>query len=492
MKIKNYIKFTLSGLLNTLFLLLLILAILIGLRIASSGQSANEDRLSSKREYLQKLSTHSIPDDARPNIVFVLYDDMGYGDIGVGASTHAGMIRTPNLDQLAAAGVSFTNFYSPAPVCTPSRAGFLTGRTPVRAGLPNVVFPSGSSQDLLFFRAGKPDVNTRLPEEEITLAEVLKAVGYRTGMVGKWHLGDVQPSLPNDFGFDHFFGSLYSNDMEPFALYRNRSIEVSAPVDQHYLSAFYSDESIRFIQDSSGEPFFLYLAHNFPHIPLFVRESRSGQSDGGLYGDVLEELDEGIGKLVDVLRQQGKLENTLFIVTSDNGPWFLGSSGGNRQRKGSTFEGGMKVPFIAHWPAAIAGGRVESGIAMGMDLLPSVLDFLELPAPQDRILDGISIRGLLMGEDSSPNKLVYYFDGETLFAVRDQRFKYRGPKSVAYGTDEAGLAFPISQQEWLFDLAADPSESYDVSERYPDDLARLRDAFEAKIKEIEANKRGWL
>lgn len=485
---------SLLGLLRALLIsgvfLLIVGALFIGVRIFSYEQVDDEVRLANKQRYLQMLS--KLPaTQQRPNIVFVLYDDLGYGDIGPGA-TESQAIHTPHLDKLARQGVSFTNFYAPAPVCTPSRAGFLTGRLPLRAGLPYVVFPTGSWVGLLAGEIGNPKANNRLPAEEITLPDILQAAGYRTGMVGKWHLGDRSPSLPNDFGFDDFFGALYSNDMQPFALYRNQTIAVQAPADQRYLSRRYSDEVVNFIAEDSEQPFFLYLAHNFPHEPLMVHESRQGRSKAGLYGDVVEELDEGIGELLATLQAQDKLQNTLIIISSDNGPWFVGSAGQHRGRKGSTFDGGMRVPFIVHWPAAIAGGRQEQAIAMGTDLLPTILELLSLPAPTDRLLDGRSLMALLNQQSSKVHDYLYLLDGKTLMAVREQNYKYRAAKPLAYGSDELGFKLPVPQSEWLFDLTLGKGESYNSSAHHPDVLSRLQAVFAAKQQELNTNPRGWL
>jgi arylsulfatase A-like enzyme len=479
------------ALVSTLLVITLLIGLFITYRALTFEQVDDEERLAHKRVYLESIAATAGDLSGAPNIVFILYDDMGYGDFGAGATGNT-MIRTPHIDALAADGVVLSDFHSPAPVCTPSRAGFLTGRLAARAGLPNVVFPSDSPTAFLSRTLLGPDVNQRLPAEEITLAEVLQAAGYRTGMVGKWHLGDHRPSLPNDLGFDHYFGALYSNDMEPFALYRDREVEVPAPADQRYLTEAYTREATAFIEASAGERFFLYLAHNFPHIPLFVRDERSGQSDAGLYGDVLEELDESIGAMVAALKSSGQHENTLIIITSDNGPWYLGDSGNLRGRKGNTFEGGMRVPFIAHWPYGIPPGRTEGAMAMGTDLLPTVLDLLDLPSPSDRILDGRSILPVLTRGAATPHDYLYYYDGERLFAVRDQRFKYRGPAGVFYATDQMpiGGAFG-SQKEWLFDLENDPRESYDTADRHPQALERLRQAFESKQEEMAVNPRGW-
>jgi arylsulfatase A-like enzyme len=490
MRVFGFLRSSLSSILRTLLLLVVFAGLFVTYRIVTFGQVDDADRMKTKDKYLASLSSGYGDEQPGPNVIFILYDDMGYGDIGVGASG-SGMIKTPNIDQLAANGVMLSDFHSPAPVCTPSRAGYLTGRLPARAGLPYVVFPSGSISEFFVSIMMNPHANVRLPAEEITLAEIFRAAGYATAMVGKWHIGDRSPSLPNDMGFERFYGSLYSNDINPFALYRNESIDVAPPVDQRTLTSVYTKEATRFISDHASEPFFLYFAHNFPHDPLHVSQQRSGKSDAGLFGDVLEEIDDGVGEIVAALERTGNLENTLIIISSDNGPWFLGDAGNQRGRKGNTFEGGMRVPFIAHWPAAIAGGRVEAAMAMGTDLVPTILEILKLPLPTDRTLDGRSILDVLISGAPTPHDYLYYSDGETLFAVRDQRFKYRGAAGVPYGTDETPIAIPIPQKEWLFDLENDRRESYDTSTRHPQELRRLRAAFESKVAEMQANKRGW-
>ena len=485
----NLIVYLTKAVITCALLIALALAIFIGSRVLSSGQVDNAKHIAAKRAYLEQIVNLQPSLDEAPNIIFFLYDDMGYGDIGAGASD-PDIIKTPHLDELARNGVVLSDFYSPSSVCTPSRAGFLTGRLAPRAGLPNVVFPSGSFKEFLGSKLMDPGGNVRLPQEEITLADVLNAAGYRTAMVGKWHLGDKSPSLPNDMGFNSFFGSLYSNDMEPFALYRDREIEIPSPADQTQLTQWYTSEAISFI-NADNRPFFLYFAHNFPHDPLHAQEQQLGLSDGGLYGDVLEEIDRGVGEIVDTLRSSGQLENTLIIVSSDNGPWYLGDAGNQRGRKGNTFEGGMRVPFIAHWPAVIAGGRMESAMAMGTDLLPTLLDILHLPAPTDRIIDGKSILPTLVEGSPSPHEFLYYISGETLFSVRNQRFKYRAPAGVFYGLDQIPFGFAVPQKEWLFDLTLDSRESYDTSVRYPQESTSLRVEFERMRRELGDNLRGW-
>jgi len=479
-----------TALLSTLLLLAVLLALYIGFRMLTAGQVDDAARLQNKHDYLAHIGQLRDAGQPAPNIVFILFDDLGYGDIGAGAAGNT-LIVTPHIDQLAENGVVLSDFYSPSPVCTPARTGYLTGRLAPRAGLPNLVFPTRNVRDDVVHALLNPHGNVRLPAEEITLADLLKAAGYATGMVGKWHLGDRSPSLPNDMGFDSYFGAHYSNDMEPFALFANRDIAVPVPVDQRYLTERYTQAATDFIEQHAQEPFFLYIAHNFPHDPLSVREERSGTSKAGLYGDVLAELDDSVGAVVAALQRTGTLANTLIVISSDNGPWFLGDAGNQRGRKGNTFEGGMRVPFIAHWPAGIKGGRTEHAMAMGVDLLPTVLELLQLPPPPDRLLDGRSILQVLTQGAPSPHDYLYYYDGESLFAVRDARFKYRGPAGVLYGTDQIPIGITMPMKEWLFDLGNDPREAYDTSTHNPEELLRLRDAFTARNRALAENMRGW-
>lgn len=467
----------------TVVVIVLALALYGVAKIKLYEQVDDQAHLKAKSQYLNELQRAGRPTQA-PNIVFVLYDDMGYGDLGV---TGAEAISTPNIDQLAAQGARLSNFYSPSPVCTPSRFGFLTGRHAERGQLSHVVFPEGHTMsNFTKFRGG----NVRIPAHEITLPEILKSVGYRTGMVGKWHLGDVSPSLPNDMGFDDFYGALYSNDMLPFAIYKNRDIAIESPVDQTLLSEKFAKASTTFIRENSDSPFFLYLAHNFPHEPLHVRESRLGQSEGGLYGDVVEELDKDIGLLVDTLREEGILDNTLIIITSDNGPWFLGNPGAVRGRKGDTFEGGMHVPFIAHWPNKIHAGQVIDGLAMGTDLLPTVLAMLNLPQPTDRIIDGKSLLGMLTQQQASPHDYLYYYSGK-LLAIRDKDYKFVPTRGIHYGMASLPIAVTVPKGPYLFDMRQIGNESYDVQANRPEVFQRFEQVFQEREASMAENRAGW-
>ncbi|WP_279244087.1 sulfatase [Candidatus Litorirhabdus singularis] len=471
-------------------LLVVVIAIAIPvLKLLGYEQLDDADRLAQKQQYLQSLSASSSTAAQRPNIVIILLDDLGYGDVGAyGAQS----IATPHIDSLAQNGMRFSHYYSPSPVCSPSRAAMLTGRYPPRTGLGHVVFPEGH----FISNAQKISaLNTRIPTEEIMLSDVLKAVGYNTAMVGKWHMGDVAPSLPNDFSFDSYYGGLYSNDMKPFPLYRNRDIEEAAELDQTRMNGLYTREVVEFVESQdTATPFFLYYAHNFPHEPLFSSPQQSGKSEAGLYGDVVEDIDHSVGELLAALQRKGLTENTLIIFTSDNGPWYQGSPGFNRGRKNQTWEGGQRVPFIVHWPASVGGNQLRTVPISGVDLFPTLLSVLDLPLPADRIIDGVDISPLWRGESELAERLIYYYgqSGATLDAVRDSRFKYHGRRGVRATGITKTLDLKAPMGPWLFDLAQDQQESYDVSAKYPLEMQRLQEAFEARDAEFRNNLRGWL
>ncbi len=462
-------------------------AVYVVISIATYEQADDGVHMASKQAYLQTLAAAAKPKNA-PDVVIILFDDLGHGDVGFMGSR---MIATPHMDALAKNAVVMENYYAPSPVCSPSRAAMLTGRLPSRNLLTAVPFPSGHFVDRINRLFGNP---VRLPREEIILADVLKASGYHTAMVGKWHMGDHDKSIPTEFGFETFFGTYHSNDMNPFHLVegtpaQGEKIAVAAPVDQTQLNGLYAAKSEGFIAAApKDQPMFLYLAHNFPHVPLHVAPHEHGRSDAGLYGDVVQGLDDTVGRVVAALKKRGTLDNTLLIITSDNGPWWQGKGVG-RGRKGQSFEGGVHVPFIAHWPAQLAPRR-SPALAMGTDLLPTILAELNLPAPDDRLLDGRNLASSLRG-GASPHDVVYYYGAGTLMAVRDAKYKYRDAKPVVYATDPVSIPIWPKKGPWLHDLTSDPDESYDISMRHPEVAARLKAALDARNQEMAANPRGW-
>ncbi len=466
-----------------------------GARILLYRQADDPEHLEHKRQYLASLAGRSegSPTTGRPqgstgpNIVLIVFDDLGLGDLGVYGSR---AIRTPNLDRLAAEGARFTNFYSASPYCSASRAGLLTGRHAVRSGLDHVLQAPGTPFDALLKLGGR---NRRLPAEEITLAEILRAAGYATAIFGKWHLGHEAPSLPGDLGFDAFYGLLHSNDQGEPAVWQDRQVAEPHPIDQTTLTRRYTERAAAFIEAHRERPFFLYLPHTFPHIPLHAAAGRRGASAAGLYGDVVEELDWSTGAVLDALERAGIAAETLMLVTSDNGPWFQGSPGGTRGRKLEIFEGGMRVPLIARWPGRISAGTVAGDLAMGIDVLPTVLDSLQLPPPGDRLLDGRSLLPLLEHGGPSPREAIYFYQLAALRAVRAGRFKYHDRHGVFFGNPMDWPWGPMKARgPWLFDLELDPDESYDVSEKHPETARRLRQLMEARNREMAKNPRGWL
>lgn len=418
--------------------------------------------------------------DRPPNIVIILADDLGYGDLGCYGSP---TIATPNLDRMAAEGLRFTDFYVASEVCTPSRAALLTGRYPVRSGMygkRRVLFPNSSGG---------------LPAGEITLPEALKARGYATAHVGKWHLGIHEGSRPLDQGFDQSFGLPYSNDMDArpdlpkgstgsptppidgwnVPLLRNGEV-VEKPADQVHLTGHYTEEAMKFIQQKKSQPFFLYMAHSFPHVPLFASENFKGKSRAGIYGDTVEELDWSVGQILQTLRKEGLAENTLLFFTSDNGPWLImgaqgGSAGPLKDGKGSNWEGGMRVPGIAWWPGHIKPG-VTNDPANSMDLFATSLALAGAEVPKDRVIDGTDIRPLLLDGKPLPERPFYYYRGDQLYACRLGEWKAHYVTQPGYGPGKREVQDP----PLLFQLGLDAGEKRSLAAEHPDVLARIQEA----------------
>ncbi len=430
------------------------------------------------------------------NFVVIFCDDLGYGDLG---SFGNPTIRTPHLDRMAAEGQRWTSFYAADSVCTPSRAALLTGRLPIRTGM------FSDTRRVLF-----PDSAGGLPASEITIAELLKSRGYATATVGKWHLGFQPKYLPMKQGFDSYFGIPYSNDMDAVGrnltaaerrnrmmnpqieywnvpLMRNEEV-IERPAEQTTLTRRYTDEAVNFINTNRNRPFFLYLAHSMPHMPLFRSKDFEGKSRRGLYGDVIEELDANVGRLLDTLRSLKLDRNTLVVFTSDNGPWALfneqgGSAGPLRGAKGGTFEGGMREPTIFWQPGTIKPGVVAE-IGSTLDLLPTFSSLAGVKAPADRMLDGFDLTDVLHGKGSSPRQTMFYWRGSKLYAVRHGSFKAHFITRSEYGSDPAVEHLtPL-----LYNLDHDPAEKFDIANNHPDVIAEIRriaEAHEQSISPVE-------
>jgi uncharacterized sulfatase len=407
----------------------------------------------------------------RPNVIVILADDLGYADLGCyGAKA----IRTPNLDRLARGGARLTDFYAAANLCTPSRAGLLTGRYPIRTGLGHEVIQPGDS--------------IGLPLAEVTLAEALKQGGYATGMVGKWHLGHVAPYWPpRGHGFDSFYGLPYSHDQRPLSLFSAPEPGVEYvkddTVDFAQLTRQFTDRGIDFIDRNADRPFFLYLAHTAPHLPLVPHPDFRGRSAAHAYGDVVEELDAGVGRIMAALRRHGIDRDTLVIFTSDNGPWFEGSAAPLAGRKGGAgYDGGYRVPFIAHYPRRIRPGTTSSAIAMGIDVMPTALAYAGVSAPGGVELDGKDVRAVLEGASVSPHEYLLLFDNENIAAVRTQRWK------LVVRSHYRTLALPLLDVGYtpLYDMASDPGERYSAEQEQPALVARLRGIVASEQKRFDA------
>jgi len=394
----------------------------------------------------------------QPNIILILADDLGYGDIGCDGGRH---IRTPNLDRMAAEGVRFTDFYASANVCTPSRAGLMTGRYAIRSGLAHEVI--------------QPADTTGLPLSEVTIPQALKP-DYATALVGKWHLGHVAPHWPpTAYGFDAFYGLPYSHDMRPLSLYESRGetlTEHEGKVDFARLTQQFFEQTTAFAEANRDRPFFVLLALTAPHIPLVPNPDELTGSPAGVYGEVVEEIDVNVGRLIERLKALGLDDDTLVIFTSDNGPWFEGSSGPFRDRKGgSAWDGGFRVPFIARQPGRIPPGLVAGGLSSNLDLLPTLLGLAGLPLP-DVELDGRDVSGMLTTGQGSPHDEILLFNNSDVAAVRTERWKLVARSY--YRTYD----IPLDRLPLLFDMQADPGENYSVASLHPDALADLRARLE--------------
>lgn len=386
----------------------------------------------------------------QPNIVIIFADDLGWGDVGCFGSS----IPTPNLDQMAKEGVRMTRFYSASAVCSPSRAALLTGRYPARTGVTNVLLP--------FSKNG-------LSSSEVTISNVLKGRGYSTACVGKWHLGVGPEFTPDRHGFDQFYGIPYSNDMSPLPMLKN-SVTVDTACDQASLTDRFTAQAVDFIKQNTNNPFFLYFSHTAPHIPLVPAERFIGQSGQGIYGDLVMELDWSVGEVMSALKRHGLDDNTLVIFTSDNGPWYQGSVGNLQGRKGSTYEGGVREPFIARMPGRIPAGSVSGAIGSTMDLLPTIAQ-LTGAALSPKTVDGVDMWSVWTGESAfAMRDPLLFFDGWNIQAVRWGPWKLHLSRynSMPWLPEPVGgrQNLPLKHPE-LFNVDEDAGENYDRATEKP-------------------------
>ncbi|MFC1537215.1 sulfatase [Gemmatimonadota bacterium] len=415
--------------------------------------------------------------DRPPNVVILFADDMGYGDWEFGGHP---TIRTPNMKRMADQGVRLTQFYSGNPVCSPSRSALLTGRNCIRTGVTHVFFPSDT---------------TGMSTSEITIADALKPLGYSTACIGKWHLGCTQEYRPLRQGFDYYYGILYSNDMKKADLWRNDEM-IEQPADQTTLTRRYTEEAVSFMEREKDNPFLVYLPYTFPHVPLFASDKFLGTSRRGLYGDVIQEIDWSVGRILDSLDSLGLSENTLVMFTSDNGPWMSqklhgGNAGMLRGAKGDTWEGGMREPFIARWPGKLPQGMVGSAVGSVLDFLPTIVNLAGGKVPDDRPIDGIDLMPTLEGKARS-ERTVYYYERQHLNAVRHGKwklhFRYYDHSKGGYQRIQN---WTVPEQPLLFDLEEDPGERFDLAAEQPQVVSRLvalADRYKAEIERLGENR----
>lgn len=426
----------------------------------------------------------------KPNFVVIFCDDLGYGDLGCFGNP---TIRTKYLDQMASEGMKFTQFYVGASVCTPSRAALLTGRLPCRSGM------CSNTRRVLF-----PNSKGGIPAEEVTIAEALKEGGYATACIGKWHLGHHKQFLPTNNGFDYYFGIPYSNDMDRIAsapkgresfwapkseyfnvpLMRNEEI-IERPADQTTITRRYTEETCKFIDENQDKPFFVYLAHSMPHVPLFRSPDFEGVSRRGYYGDVIEEIDWSVGQVLQKLRDTKLDENTLVVFCSDNGPWLIfgdhgGSAGPLKDGKGSTFDGGMREPTIFWWPKTIPAAEVAADVGSTMDLMATFTSLAGLPVPSDRKLDSYDLTPVLKQTGESKREALFYYRGYNLMAVRVGPWKMHLKTQTGYGQAKPEIHNP----PLLYQLEEDPGESRNVAKDHPEVIKSIQKVIEQHQEEM--------
>ena len=450
--------------------------------------------------FLITVSCNNLNTESRPNFIVIFVDDLGYGDLG---SYGHPTIKTPTLDKLAYEGQKWTQFYSASSVCSPSRAALLTGRLPIRNGM------IGSMTRVFF-----PDSQYGIPDSEITIAEKLKENGYKNAIIGKWHLGHKKEYLPLQHGFDYYYGIPYSNDMDKIngitccpgprywqqyekkrpdssnynvPLIENNNI-IERPTDQTTITKRYSDKAVEFIRDNKKNNFFLYLAHNLPHTPLYASDEFTGKSKRGLYGDVVEEIDHGIGRIIDELERNNLDRNTIVIFTSDNGPWLpfesqSGSAGLLREGKGSTWEGGHRVPGI-FWGGGIKSSVIDD-LGSTMDIFPTILEMSSSGQVDDRIIDGLSIKNTLLNLEPSKREKVIFYREREVYALRYRQFKAHFITKGVYDYPNPDIK-TYMEKPLLYNLDIDPSEKYNIADENPEILKKIYEVLESHQNNLNA------
>tara|TARA_Y100000746_G_scaffold99775_1_gene84981 strand:- start:652 stop:2100 length:1449 start_codon:yes stop_codon:yes gene_type:complete len=450
--------------------------------------------------FLIIVSCNNLNTESRPNFIVIFVDDLGYGDLG---SYGHPTIKTPTLDKLAYEGQKWTQFYSASSVCSPSRAALLTGRLPIRNGM------IGSMTRVFF-----PDSQYGIPDSEITIAEKLKENGYKNAIIGKWHLGHKKEYLPLQHGFDYYYGIPYSNDMDKIngitccpgprywqqyekkrpdssnynvPLIENNNI-IERPTDQTTITKRYSDKAVEFIRDNKKNNFFLYLAHNLPHTPLYASDEFTGKSKRGLYGDVVEEIDHGIGRIIDELERNNLDRNTIVIFTSDNGPWLpfesqSGSAGLLREGKGSTWEGGHRVPGI-FWGGGIKSSVIDD-LGSTMDIFPTILEMSSSGQVDDRIIDGLSIKNTLLNLEPSKREKVIFYREREVYALRYRQFKAHFITKGVYDYPNPDIK-TYMEKPLLYNLDIDPSEKYNIADENPEILKKIYEVLESHQNNLNA------
>ncbi len=414
-------------------------------------------------------------DAPRPNVILIYVDDMGYGDLSCyGHPT----ISTPQIDRLAAEGMKMNSFYAPAAVSSPSRAGLLTGRYPVRSGM------YGDRESVLF-----PDTPRGLPEEETTLADLLRDAGYATALIGKWHQGHAHPYLPGDNGFDYFYGVYSPNNYRTLPFVENEEV-LAEHADRPNLTRLYTERARTYIAAHREQPFFLFLSHAYPHLPVMSSEAFEHTSRAGRYGDAVEELDWSVGQIMASLRENGLAENTLVIFTSDNGPAIKftpnngGSAGHLRGGKGSAWEGGFRVPGIFWYPSRILPGSVCMELSTQLDLLPTLARLCGAAVPDDRPLDGVDLLPMLTEKKKSVRREFAYYRGSRLAALREGRHKAIFEIPGDWYTQTPYLQDTARVEILIFDLDQDPGERRNIAPKRPDlveKFSRLREEYRRRV-----------